>query len=125
MILSPARRLHGPVPAHPLASPAVGSGATMRGLALPALLLASVLMLPLPAGAQTDMPPNSGATGTPGLPPLNPPVVDNLNPSPGDAPNPLTGELVPLPAAPPRDPAAATALPDCAPPACGTPQIME
>jgi hypothetical protein len=50
-------------------------------------------------------------------------MPDSLGQS-ADQPAPMTGELVPLPTAPPADPAAAVKLPDCAPPACGTPQIM-
>ncbi len=90
----------------------------LTGLALGVVLLAS-----MPALAQTD--PNM-------LQPLPPGPSDGLTPQPDsldgampvDEPAPMTGELVPLPTAPPADPAAATKLPDCAPPACGTPQIM-
>ncbi|WAC26238.1 hypothetical protein [Ancylobacter sp. SL191] len=86
------------------------------GLAMSLALLAAA-----PALAQSDTT----------LPPLNPPgPADGLSPMPdslgqsADQPAPMTGELVPLPTAPPADPAAAVKLPDCAPPACGTPQIM-
>ncbi|WGD31364.1 hypothetical protein AncyloWKF20_05935 [Ancylobacter sp. WKF20] len=87
------------------------------GLAVSLALLAAG-----PAFAQSDTT----------LPPLNPPgpsdtlsapMPDSLG-QPTDEPAPMTGELVPLPTAPPADPAAAAKLPDCAPPACGTPQIM-
>lgn len=87
-----------------------------------ALAVSLALLSAGPALAQSD------AT----LPPLNPPgssdtlsapTTDTLG-GPVDEPAPMTGELVPLPTAPPADPAAAVKLPDCAPPACGTPQIM-
>ncbi|WP_371346446.1 hypothetical protein [Ancylobacter sp. IITR112] len=84
-------------------------------------LMASVLLLAgaaLPAMAQDGLdasptPPGQTAPG---------PYVDSLGP---DAPQPQTGELVPLPGPPPEGKAAEIKLPDCAPPNCGTPQIME
>ncbi|MBS9476376.1 hypothetical protein [Ancylobacter radicis] len=85
------------------------------------LALSVVLLAGSPALAQSDA-----------LPPLPPPTSpdsfaapapDGLDPV-SDEPAPQTGELVPLPVAPPQDPAAAMKLPDCAPPNCGTPQIM-
>ncbi|MDQ0510538.1 hypothetical protein [Ancylobacter amanitiformis] len=56
-------------------------------------------------------------------PPPQPGNSDNLSPGP-DGPQPLTGELVPLPGPPPEGKAADIKLPDCVPPNCGVPQIM-
>lgn len=81
-------------------------------------LLASVLLLvaaALPAAAQDAMTPPPGQASPS-------PFINNLGP---DAPQPQTGELVPLPGAPPEGKEAEIKLPDCAPPNCGTPQIME
>jgi hypothetical protein len=87
-----------------------------------AILLASALLLAgaaAPALAQDGLnpPPNNpGQSSSPN------PFVNDLGP---DAPQPLTGELVPLPGPPPEGKEAEIKLPDCAPPNCGTPQIME
>lgn len=87
-----------------------------------AILLASVLLLAgtaAPALAQDGLnppPDNPGQSSSPN------PFVNDLGP---DAPQPLTGELVPLPGPPPEGKDADIKLPDCAPPNCGTPQIMQ
>ncbi|TCK28506.1 hypothetical protein EV667_2510 [Ancylobacter aquaticus] len=83
-----------------------------------ASLLASVLLL---AGAAVPALAQDGMTPPPGQVSPNP-YVDSLGP---DAPQPQTGELVPLPGPPPEGKDAEMKLPDCAPPNCGTPQIME
>lgn len=83
-----------------------------------ASLLASVLLLAgagVPALAQDAMTPPPGQASPS-------PFINNLGP---DAPQPQTGELVPLPGPPPEGKEAEIKLPDCAPPNCGTPQIME
>ena len=86
-----------------------------------ATVLASVLLLAgaaAPAIAQDGLNPSPGGAGA-----TSPnPFVDSLGP---DAPQPQTGELVPLPGPPPEGKDAEIKLPDCAPPNCGTPQIME
>jgi len=93
---------------------------------VPATLLAVAMLaasVAAPAFAQDagTMPGNLNSLNQPAIPPDNP---DNLNPG-ADAPQPLTGELVPLPGPPPAGGAADLKLPDCAPPNCGTPQIMQ
>lgn len=85
---------------------------------LGSLILASLLVA---AGGPAAL--AQGADGTPGNA-GPPPTVDPL-PNPGpDEPSPVTGELVPLPVAPPEGAAADINLPNCTPPACGVPQIM-
>ncbi|GLK71293.1 hypothetical protein ACFSKM_10565 [Ancylobacter dichloromethanicus] len=84
-------------------------------------VLACVLLLAAPATpglAQDGLNPPPGAPSQPSPGPF----VDSLGP---DAPQPQTGELVPLPGPPPEGKDAQIKLPDCAPPNCGTPQIME
>jgi len=88
-------------------------------MTLSAALLAAA-MLAAPAFAQ-DMNPPPGSAGLPPAAPLDP--LESLTPG-ADTPQPLTGELVPLPTAPPEGEAARIKLPDCAPPNCGVPQIM-
>lgn len=90
---------------------------------LTALVLGLAVLTAAPALAQTD--PNLSPPALPGPSDGLAPPSDSLNgATPVDEPAPMTGELVPLPTAPPADPAAAMKLPDCAPPACGTPEIM-
>lgn len=86
--------------------------------ALASVLLASLLAMPIgggPALAQDN--PGNPPSGASGITP------ETLSPG-GDAPSPVTGELVPLPVAPPEGGAANIKLPDCQPPNCGVPQIM-
>ncbi|MFK8250069.1 hypothetical protein [Ancylobacter terrae] len=86
-------------------------------------LTAAALLI---AAGATAFAQNSDVTiPDPTLPPVDqplPPDAPSYDPS---APNPVTGETVPLPVPPPADPAEAFTLPDCAPPRCGTPQIMQ
>lgn len=85
-----------------------------------AAVLASILLLASPAAPALAQ---DGTNPPVGAPPQSPnPYVDSLGP---DAPQPQTGELVPLPGPPPEGKDAQIKLPDCAPPNCGTPQIME
>lgn len=93
----------------------------------PARLLAGLLACSLliaapvaPAFAQETGTRAGGLNG-----PL-PPAPDLIAPNSGpDQPAPLTGELVPIPpGVPPEGAAADIKLPDCAPPNCGTPEIM-
>lgn len=68
------------------------------------------------AGQQSDRP---------GMSP--PPAGSPTREQPWDpsAPNPVTGVVQPPPGPPPEGTAADINLPDCAPPNCGTPRIME
>lgn len=88
---------------------------------LAVLMLAASAAMPAFAQDAGTMPGNFNNPNQPVIPPGNP---DNLSPG-ADAPQPLTGELVPLPGPPPVGGAADLKLPDCAPPNCGTPQIMQ
>ncbi|MCJ8143426.1 hypothetical protein MKI84_10920 [Ancylobacter sp. A5.8] len=94
--------------------------------ALQSFSLPMALLLAMAAGAPAlaqDLPPGGGNGGSlgPALPDPNilpPPEGDPIPPAP------MTGETVPPPGPPPEGSAARIKLPDCAPPNCGTPQIM-
>lgn len=87
---------------------------------LPVALLL-VMAAGAPAMAQDLQPGGNGGGLGPALPDPN-----ILPPPEGDpiAPAPMTGETVPPPGPPPEGAAAKITLPNCAPPNCGTPQIM-
>lgn len=89
-----------------------------------AWLMAGVLLIAAVSGpsiAQTT----GGSSLDPGMPlPTGDGIPpEQLSDQPA-SPNPVTGELVPPPGPPPEGAAADIQLPDCAPPRCGTPQIM-
>lgn len=83
-------------------------------------ILAGVFLLASPAvpvlAQQAENPPLTMPSS-----PSPDPYVNSLGP---DTPQAQTGELVPLPGPPPEGKDAQIKLPDCAPPNCGTPQIM-
>lgn len=99
-------------------------GAAMKTIISVSFLAAAMLAVslggPVLAQQDTTTQPNK-LESQPVIPPGNP---DNLNIG-SDAPQPLTGELVPLPGPPPEGGAADLKLPDCKPPNCGVPQIMQ
>ncbi|WP_428030339.1 hypothetical protein [Ancylobacter sp.] len=90
----------------------------MKAVPFAGILASFLLLAAAPALAQDGMSPPPGGSSLPSPDPY----VDSLGP---DAPQSQTGQLVPLPGPPPEGKDAQIKLPDCAPPNCGTPQIME
>lgn len=81
------------------------------------MLTAAGMAFAQPAGQQSN---------SPGVapPPAGSPTQQQTSDQPS-APNPVTGVVQPPPGPPPEGTAAVIKLPDCAPPNCGTPRIME